>query len=171
MFNQVLILICTLLCLVFTGWVLQDFTASDMNWAIQKIKKTLMCVCANNALVSHLLTQHMRDPAPGACRQKPLPLQLFLLLHRHLFHRGLRGRDPADMALAAAGGHHDLRGSGGAASAGEGRLRGARSEMWCVGFSDCALLCVSSRSWSTCGWRGRSPEGTTAATEPRRRNT
>lgn len=66
------------------------------------------------------LTQHMRDPAPGACRQEPLPLQLLLLLHRHLLHCGLRGCDPADLALPAAGGHHDLRGSGGAPSAGEG---------------------------------------------------
>lgn len=65
----------------------------------------------------------MWDPAPGAGGQKPLPLQLFLLLHRHLLHRGLRGRDPEDMALPAAGGHHDLRGSGGAAPAGERRRR------------------------------------------------
>lgn len=75
--------------------------------------------------MSRPVIQHVRDPAPGACRQKPLPLQLFLLLHRHLLHRRLRGRDPADMALPAAGGHHDLRGSGGAASAGEGRPREA----------------------------------------------
>lgn len=67
----------------------------------------------------------MWDPAPGTSRQEPLPLQLFLLLHRHLLHRRLWRRHPADMALPAAGGHHDLRGSGGAAPAGEGRPRGA----------------------------------------------
>lgn len=76
--------------------------------------------------MSRLETQHMWDPAPGAGGQKPLPLQLFLLLHRHLLHRGVRGRDPEDMALPAAGGHHDLRGSGGAAPAGERRRRWRR---------------------------------------------
>lgn len=86
----------------------------------------------------------MRDPAPGACRQKSLPLQLFLLLHRHLLHRRLRGRDPADLALPAAGGHHDLRGSGGAASAGEGSLGGecvpAIRDVMCMFFILCLVV-------------------------------
>lgn len=60
----------------------------------------------------------MWNPAPGASGQKPLPLQLLLLLHCHLLHRGLWRCYAPHMALPAAGGHHDLCGSGGAASAG-----------------------------------------------------
>lgn len=80
--------------------------------------------------MSRLVTQHMWDPAPGAGGQKPLPLQLVLLLHRHLLHRRLRGRDPTDMAVPAAGGHHDLRGSGGATPAG-GRRPGGEDCICC----------------------------------------
>lgn len=67
---------------------------------------------------SRFSTQHMWDPAPRAGGEKPVALQLLLLLHRHLLHGGLRRRHPPHLALPAAGGHHDLRGSGGAASAG-----------------------------------------------------
>lgn len=81
-------------------------------------------------------TQHMWNPAPGASRQKPLSLQLLLLLHCHLLHRGLWGCHAPYMALPAAGGHHDLRGSGSAASAG-----GMMSKLSQVTF-ECS--CVSS---------------------------
>lgn len=85
--------------------------------------------------MSHLLKQHMWNPASGAGGQKPLPLQLFLLLHRHLLHRRLWGRHPADMALPAAGGHHDLRGSGGAAPAGERRRTCTCAQRWVLFFT------------------------------------
>lgn len=62
--------------------------------------------------------QHMWHSAPGASREESHPLQLLLLLHRHLLHCGLRGRHSSHMALPAAGGHYDLRGPGGAAPAG-----------------------------------------------------
>lgn len=65
----------------------------------------------------------MRHPAPGASRREPVPAHRLLLLHRHLLHRGLRRRDAQDLAVAAARGHHDLRGAGGAAAAGASRPR------------------------------------------------
>ena len=79
-----------------------------------------MIICPIFVYVGNITgsTQHMWNPTPGASRQKPLSLQLLLLLHRHLLHRGLRRCHTSYMALPAAGGHHDLRGSGSAASAG-----------------------------------------------------
>lgn len=62
--------------------------------------------------------QHVWNPAPGASRQKPVPLQFLLLLHRHVFHCGLWRCDSTHMAFTAASGHHDLRGSRGATPAG-----------------------------------------------------
>lgn len=57
------------------------------------------------------LHQHLRHPAPGASWKQPDPLWLALLLRGHLLHGGLWRRHSADMALAASGGHHDLRGT------------------------------------------------------------
>lgn len=94
--------------------------------------------------MSRLLKQHMWNPASGAGGQKPLPLQLFLLLHRHLLHRRLWGRHPADMALPAAGGHHDLRGSGGAAPAGERRRTCTCAQRWALFFTP-PYCCASVR--------------------------
>lgn len=87
--------------------------------------------------MSRLLKQHVWNPASGAGGQKPLPLQLFLLLHRHLLHRRLWGRHPEDMALPAAGGHHDLRGSGGAAPAGERRGTCTCEQRWVLVLTPC----------------------------------
>lgn len=83
----------------------------------------------------------MWNPAPGAGGQKPLPLQLLLLLHRHVLHRRLRRRHAAHMALPAAGGHHDLRGSGGAAPAGRRALK-RTSECSRVKFCSHSVLSV-----------------------------
>ena len=71
--------------------------------------------------------QGLWHPAPGA-GEAPVPVQVLLLLHRHLLHRGLRRRHPPDLALAAAGGLPHLCGAGGAASAGRdpGRVRHSR---------------------------------------------
>lgn len=63
--------------------------------------------------------QHMWDSAPGEGRQKPLPLQLLLLLHRHLLHCGVWRRHSTHLAVSAAGGHNDLCGSGGSTTAGK----------------------------------------------------
>ena len=70
----------------------------------------------------------MWDSTLGASREEPVSVQRLLLLHRHLLHGGLRGRHPPHLALPAAGGHHDLCGAGGAASAGRdpGRVRHSR---------------------------------------------
>lgn len=73
---------------------------------------------------SFTLCQYLRDPAPWTSRQQPDPVRLALLLCGHLFHGGLRRRHPKDLALAAAGGDHDLRGADRASHPGE--------EMWWV---------------------------------------
>lgn len=74
----------------------------------------------------HPRFQDLRHPAPGARGRQPVPADVFLLLHRHLLHRGLRRRDAQDLAVPAAGGHHDLRGPRGAPAAGVSPARRVR---------------------------------------------
>lgn len=74
----------------------------------------------------HPRFQDLRHPAPGARGRQPVPADVLLLLHRHLLHRGLRRRDAQDLAVPAAGGHHDLRGPRGAPAAGVSPARRGR---------------------------------------------
>lgn len=88
----------------------------------------------------------MWNPAPGASGEKPLPLQLLLLLHCHLLHGGLRRRYAPHMALPAAGGHHDLCGPGGVALAGSKVSKSAPERLPQELWSDSTCCPLSLRS-------------------------
>lgn len=90
-----------------------------------------------------ILSQHMRDPAPGASGPEPLPLQFLLLLHCHLLHRRLWRRDAAHLALPAARSHHDLCCSCGASSPGRQVLKPSAC---CECFLEICLMLASLRS-------------------------
>lgn len=94
------------------------------NWTIKAkcLNDKYMFVCFLLYQWIHLLLcsllQSLWDPASGEGREELVPVWLFLFLHRHFLHCGLRRRHATDLALTAAGGHSHLCRSGGPSTAG-----------------------------------------------------